>query len=105
MKTMLLAIASMTLGTVLGFLVCRATARRLRRTTHGQRTAQKARDAPKKMGVMDKVLVLEGVILVAYTVAALVAAGVINTPDYWLANYDTFPSLDLLLCALGGAVK
>ena len=52
MKTMLLAIASMTLGTVLGFLVCRATARRLRRTTHGQRTAQKARDAPKKMGVM-----------------------------------------------------
>lgn len=38
-------------------------------------------------------------------VAALVAAGVINTPDYWLANYDTFPSLDLLLCALGGAVK
>ena len=66
MKTMLLAIASMTLGTVLGFLVCRATARRLRRTTHGQRTAQKARDAPKKMGVMDKVLVL-----VAYTVAAL----------------------------------
>ena len=68
MKTMLLAIASMTLGTVLGFLVCRATARRLRRTTHGQRTAQKARDAPKKMGVMDKVLVLEGVILVAYTV-------------------------------------
>ena len=69
MKTMLLAIASMTLGTVLGFLVCRATARRLRRTTHGQRTAQKARDAPK--GVMDKVLVLEGVILVAYTVAAL----------------------------------
>lgn len=71
MKTMLLAIASMTLGTVLGFLVCGATARRLRRTTHGQRTAQKARDAPKKMGVMDKVLVLEGVILVAYTVAAL----------------------------------
>ena len=38
-------------------------------------------------------------------VAALVAAGVINTPDYWLAKYDTFPSLDLLLCALGGAVK
>ena len=38
-------------------------------------------------------------------VAALVAAGVINTPEYWLANYDTFPSLDLLLQALGGAVK
>ena len=38
-------------------------------------------------------------------VDALVAAGVINTPEYWLANYNTFPSLDLLLCALGGAVK
>ena len=38
-------------------------------------------------------------------VAALVAAGVINTPEYWLANYGTFPSLDLLLQALGGAVK
>lgn len=38
-------------------------------------------------------------------VAALVAAGVIDTPAYWLANYDTFPSLGLLLCALGGAVK
>lgn len=38
-------------------------------------------------------------------VAALVAAGVINSPDFWLANYDAFPSLDLLLCALGGAVK
>ena len=59
------------LGTVLGFLVCGATARRLHRNTHGQRTALKARDDPKKMGVMDKVLVLEGVILVAYTVAAL----------------------------------
>lgn len=70
MKTMFLAIASMTLGTVLGFLVCGATARRLRRNTRGQRTAPKARDT-QKMGVMDKVLVLEGVILVAYTVAAL----------------------------------
>ncbi len=38
-------------------------------------------------------------------VAALQAAGVINTPDYWLANYGTFPSLGALLCALGGAVK
>ena len=78
MKTMFLAIASMTLGTVLGFLVCGATARRLHRNTHGQRTALKARDDPKKMGVMDKVLVLEGVILVAYTAADLA----VFLPDY-----------------------
>ena len=38
-------------------------------------------------------------------VAALVAAGIINTPDYWLANHGTFPGLGALLCALGGAVK
>lgn len=42
---------------------------------------------------------------VANAVGTLVAAGVIDTPDYWLANYSTFPSLDALLCALGGAVK
>ena len=71
MKTMILAVASMAMGTLLGFLVCGATARRLRRNTRGQRTARKEKDAHKKMGVMDKVLVLEGVILVAYTVAAL----------------------------------
>ena len=70
MKTMFLAIASMTLGTVLGFLVCGATARRLRRNTRGQRTAPKARDTPK-MGVRDKVLIFEAVILIAYTVADL----------------------------------
>lgn len=38
-------------------------------------------------------------------VAALVAAGVIASPDYWLTNYKNLKSLDLLLCALGGAVK
>jgi len=38
-------------------------------------------------------------------VAAMVAAGVITSPDYWLANYNTFPSLGALLCALGGVVK
>jgi LysM repeat protein len=38
-------------------------------------------------------------------VGALVAAGVIDTPDYWLSNYRATPSLGALLCALGGAVK
>ena len=37
-------------------------------------------------------------------VGALVKAGVINTPEYWLQNYGKLQSLDLLLCALGGAV-
>ena len=37
-------------------------------------------------------------------VEKLEALGVINSPDYWLANYKNCPSLDLLLCALGGSV-
>ena len=37
-------------------------------------------------------------------VASLVSAGVIDTPDYWLKNYGSYPSLGELLCALGGAV-
>lgn len=36
-------------------------------------------------------------------VDALVAAGIINTPAYWLANQDKAASLGLLLRALGGA--
>lgn len=35
----------------------------------------------------------------------LVAAGVIDTPDYWLAHYRDYSNLGALLCALGGAVK
>lgn len=38
-------------------------------------------------------------------VAALVAAGVINTPDYWLTNQNALQYLGDLLRALGGAVK
>lgn len=37
-------------------------------------------------------------------VASLVSAGVIDTPDYWLANYNSYPSLGELLRALGGSV-
>lgn len=36
---------------------------------------------------------------------ALVAAGVVNTPEYWKNNINTLPSMGDLLCALGGAVK
>ena len=38
-------------------------------------------------------------------IGALVEAGVIDTPDYWLEHYRDYPSLGALLCALGGAVK
>ena len=35
----------------------------------------------------------------------LVEAGIIDTPDYWLAHYRDIPYLGTLLRALGGAVK
>ena len=38
-------------------------------------------------------------------VGNLVAAGVINTPDYWLAAYHNVANLGALLCALGGSIK
>ena len=38
-------------------------------------------------------------------IGALVSAGVIDTPDYWLEHYRDDPNLGDLLCALGGAVK
>lgn len=38
-------------------------------------------------------------------IGALVAAGVINTPSYWMDTYHTLPNLGALMCALGGAVR
>lgn len=69
MKTFIVAALAMVAGTALGFLICGATVRHLRLRL---RAARSGADTPKKMGVMDKVLILEGVILVAYTVADLV---------------------------------
>lgn len=38
-------------------------------------------------------------------IGALVGAGIINTPEYWLEHCHDYPSLDSLLCALGGAAR
>ena len=70
MKSLIVAAAAMVLGTALGFLICGATVRHLRQRVRTLRRQTKT-GPPKKMGGMDKVLVLEGVILVAYTAAAL----------------------------------
>lgn len=37
-------------------------------------------------------------------VAALVTAGVVSSPDYWLSHYDDVEWLEELICALGGSV-
>ncbi len=69
MKTLLIAAAAIAGGAALGFFLC-WTASRLNRGGHTA-ARRMAEAGKKKMGTMDKVLVLEGVILVAYTVAAL----------------------------------
>lgn len=71
MKTIIVAAASMAAGAALGWLICGATIKHLRRRVRSLRAAS-SREKPKKMGVMDKVLILEAVALIAYTVADLV---------------------------------
>lgn len=71
MKTVVIAAASMILGAAVGVLICNANARRLRRRVRELRAAADRGEKPKKMGTMDRVLILEAVILIAYTVAAL----------------------------------
>ena len=67
MKTVFIAAAAMAGGAALAFSMCWATAR-LASGNHAA-AARLATVAKKKMGTMDKVLILEGVILVAYTAA------------------------------------
>ena len=65
----LIAAAAMAGGALLGFSLCWA-ATRLAGGNHAA-AARLATAAKKKMGTMDKVLILEGVILVAYTATDL----------------------------------
>lgn len=71
MKTLLIAVVAMIGGATLGFFLCWAV-HRLARGNHTPARRMAATEK-RKIGTMDKVLVLEGVILVAYTVAALAA--------------------------------
>ena len=70
MKTLLIAAAAMAGGAALGFFLCWAA----HRLTRGNYTPARRMAAAKKrkMGTMDKVLVLEAVVLILYTVADLV---------------------------------
>lgn len=70
MKTLLIAAAAMAGGAALGFFLCWAA----HRLTRGNYTPARRMAAAKKrkMGTMDKVLILEAVVLIAYTVADLV---------------------------------
>lgn len=66
--TVVVAALAMAAGIAMGFLLCRIVVPRLYRPRHLKTDGGGDKG---KMGVMDKVLILEAVILVAYTVAAL----------------------------------
>ena len=67
-RTVVVAVLAMAAGTAMGFLLCRVLAPHL----HRDRSLQRDNGGRgKKVGVMDKVLILEAVILVAYAVADL----------------------------------
>lgn len=70
-KGVIVAAVAMVAGTALGFLLCHATVAHLRRRVRGLRLQVSGKRTPGKLGTMDKVLILEAVILVAYTVADL----------------------------------
>lgn len=67
-RTVAVAVLAMAAGTALGFHLCRVLVPRLYRARRLQRDGG---GQGKKVGTMDKVLILEAVILVAYAVADL----------------------------------
>ena len=70
MKIFIVAAAAWAAGALLGYFVARLAYKHLRKRL---RTLRQERKPPKKkMGTMDRILVLEAVFLVAYTAADLV---------------------------------
>ena len=70
MKIFIVAAAAWAAGALLGYCAARWAYRRLRKRLRALREEQK--QAKAKLGTMDKILVLEAVFLVSYTVADLV---------------------------------
>ena len=69
-KTVIVAAVAWAVGAALGYLLARAALRRLRHKVRDLR--RQLRGEKGKMGVMDKILILEAVVLVAYTVADMI---------------------------------
>lgn len=67
-NTILVALAAWIVGAVLGCLICRATIKSLRKRLK----KLKSPESSGKLGVMDKILVLEAAILFCYTVADMI---------------------------------
>ena len=70
MKTIIVAVVAWAIGAALGVLLARAALRHLLHKVRDLR--RQLRGEKGKMGVMDKILILEAVVLVAYTVADMI---------------------------------
>ena len=86
MKILAVAAAAMVAGMTAGYLVCAALFRRAQKRARTRRTGPAKRETQKKIGVMDKVLVLEAVILLAYTVADMVVFWHTGSEPYTLTG-------------------
>lgn len=86
MKILAVAAAAMVAGMTAGYLVCAALFRRAQKKARTRRTGPAKRETQKKIGVMDKVLVLEAVILLAYTVADMVVFWHTGSEPYTLTG-------------------
>ena len=70
MKTIIVAVVAWAIGAALGVLLARAALRHLRHKVRDLR--RQLHGEMGNMGVMDKILILEAVVLVAYTVADMI---------------------------------
>lgn len=69
-KTIIVAVVAWIMGAALGFILCHVTISYLRRRIKDLKLELRGKHG--KMGTMDKILVLEAVVLICYTVADLI---------------------------------
>lgn len=84
MKTVIVAASAWAIGAALGYFLSWVKARRLRRRVRDLREQLRGKTEPTKMGVMDKVLIFEAVVLIVYTAADLVVFWHVGAEPYTL---------------------
>lgn len=84
MRTVIVAAGSMLGGAVVGYLLAGATVQYLRRKVRTLRSTEQ--EKPSKIGVMDKVLIFEAIVLIAYIVADMVVFWHVGSEPYTLTG-------------------
>lgn len=89
MKNLLIAVIAMILGIFFGFVICNATVKHFKKKIkrlERMLEASKTQSPKKKMGVMDKVLVFEACLLIAYTIADMIVFWHTGSEPYTLTG-------------------